>query len=77
VNDYDALRDHLKKQTLPNSCCVRADRGIVDAVAAARRAPRVVVETLRSPQEKIRSASPASPPATSRPGSRSGVRSSG
>jgi len=54
VNDYDALRDHLKKQTPPRiRADVRADRGDRRRVAAARRAPRVVWETLRSPQEKM------------------------
>jgi hypothetical protein len=61
VNDYDALRDYLKKQTRPEFV-LRFDEieEIIDASLprAAQRASWW--ETLRSPQEKCRNARPAS-----------------
>ena len=54
MNDYDALRDYLKKQTLPEFV-LTFDRieEIIDA-ALPRAAHRVSWwETLRSPQEKM------------------------
>jgi hypothetical protein len=54
VNDYDALRDHLKKQTLPEFV-LRFEQieEIIDA-ALPRAAHRASWwETLRSPQEKM------------------------
>jgi hypothetical protein len=70
VNDYDALRDYLKKQTRPEFV-LRFDEieEIIDA-ALPRAAQRASWwETLRSPQEKCRNARPASPAATSPRGS--------
>jgi hypothetical protein len=54
VNDYDALRDYLKKQTLPE-LVLRFEQieEIIDA-ALPRAAHRASWwETLRSPQEKM------------------------
>jgi hypothetical protein len=54
VNDYDALRDYLKQQTLPEFV-LSFDRieAIIDA-ALPRAAHRASWwETLRSPQEKM------------------------
>jgi hypothetical protein len=54
VNDYDLLRDHLKKQTLPE-LVLSFDKieEIIDA-ALPRAAHRASWwETLRSPQEKM------------------------
>jgi hypothetical protein len=65
VNDYDALRDYLKKQTRPEFV-LRFDEieEIIDA-ALPRAAQRASWwETLRSPQAR-----PASPAATSPRGS--------
>jgi hypothetical protein len=54
VNDYDALRDHLKKQTLPEFVLsFEQIEEIIDA-ALPRAAHRASWwETLRSPQEKM------------------------
>jgi hypothetical protein len=54
VNDYDALRDYLKKQKLPE--CVLSFEQIEEIIDAAlpRAAHRASWwETLRSPQEKM------------------------
>ena len=54
VNDYDALRDYLKKQQLPEFVLTFEQiEAIIDAVLprAAQRASWW--ETLRSPQEKM------------------------
>jgi hypothetical protein len=54
VNDYDALRDHLKKQHLPEFVLTFEEiEAIIDASLprAAHRASWW--ETLRSPQEKM------------------------
>jgi hypothetical protein len=54
VNDYDALRDYLKKQQLPE--LVLSFEAIEDIIGAAlpRAAQRASWwETLRSPQEKM------------------------
>jgi len=54
VNDYDLLRDHLKKQKLPEFVLTFAEiEEIIDATLprAAHRASWW--ETLRSPQEKM------------------------
>ena len=54
MNDYDALRDHLKKQTLPELVLsFEQIEAIIDAPLprAAQRASWW--ETLRSPQEKM------------------------
>jgi hypothetical protein len=54
VNDYDALRDYLKKQTLPELVLsFEQIEAIIDASLprAAQRASWW--ETLRSPQEKM------------------------
>jgi hypothetical protein len=64
VNDYDALRDYLKKQTRPEFVLRFVDAALP---RAAQRASWW--ETLRSPQEKCRNARPASPAATSPRGS--------
>src|SRR5258707_6413972 len=62
VNDYDPLRDYLKKQTLPEFVLsFEQIEEIIDA-ALPRAAHRASWwETLRSPQEKIpqRQAGPA------------------
>jgi hypothetical protein len=54
VNDYDALRDYLKKQTLPEFVLsFERIEEIIDA-ALPRAAHRASWwETLRSPQEKM------------------------
>jgi hypothetical protein len=54
VNDYDALRDYLKKQTLPEFVLTfERIEEIIDA-ALPRAAHRASWwETLRSPQEKM------------------------
>src|SRR5258705_4244007 len=54
VNDYDALRDYLKKQTLPEFVLsLEQIEQIIDA-ALPRAANRASWwETLRSPQEKM------------------------
>src|SRR6476660_7207926 len=54
VNDYDALRDYLKKQTLPEFVLgFEKIEEIIDA-ALPRAAHRASWwETLRSPQEKM------------------------
>jgi hypothetical protein len=54
VSDYDALRDHLKKQTLPEFVLsFEQIEAIIDA-ALPRAAHRASWwETLRSPQEKM------------------------
>jgi hypothetical protein len=54
VNDYDLLRDHLKKQTLPEfTLSFEKIEEIIDA-ALPRAAHRASWwETLRSPQEKM------------------------
>jgi hypothetical protein len=54
VNDYDALRDHLKKQKLPEfALSFEQIEAIIDA-ALPRAAHRASWwETLRSPQEKM------------------------
>jgi hypothetical protein len=54
VNDYDALRDYLKKQTLPEfALSFEQIEEIIDA-ALPRAAHRASWwETLRSPQEKM------------------------
>jgi hypothetical protein len=54
VNDYDALRDYLKKQKLPELVLSFAEiEAIIDA-ALPRAAQRASWwETLRSPQEKM------------------------
>ena len=69
--DYDLLRDYLKKQKLPEFVLsFEQIEEIIDA-ALPRAAQRASWwETLRSPQERCRSAKPALKPATSRPGLR-------
>jgi hypothetical protein len=54
VNDYDALRDYLKKQTLPEfELSFEAIETIIDA-ALPRAAHRASWwDSLRSPQEKM------------------------
>ena len=54
MNDYDALRDYLKKQTLPELVLSFEEiEAIIDA-ALPRAAQRASWwETLRSPQEKM------------------------
>ena len=54
VNDYDTLRDYLKKQTLPELVLTFVEiEEIIDA-ALPRAAHRASWwETLRSPQEKM------------------------
>ena len=54
VNDYDALRDYLKKQTLPELVLTfEAIEAIIDA-AQPRAAHRASWwDSLRSPQEKM------------------------
>src|SRR6201999_1112769 len=54
VNDYDALRDYLKKQTLPEFVLsFEQIEAVIDA-ALPRAAQRASWwETLRSPQEKM------------------------
>jgi hypothetical protein len=54
VNDYDALRDHLKKQTLPEFVLSFEQIEAIIGAALPRAAHRASWwETLRSPQERM------------------------
>ena len=71
VNDYDPLRDYLKKQKLPEFVLsFEQIEEIIDA-ALPRAAHRASWwETLRSPQEKMPQREACLEAATSRPGRR-------
>jgi len=72
VNDYDLLRDYLKKQKLPEFVLTFEQiEEIIDAALPARGASRLVVGDRAQPAgEDAASAKPASTAATSRPGRR-------
>jgi len=54
VNDYDALRDYLKKQKLPEFVLSFEEIEVIIDAALPRAAQRASWwETLRSPQEKM------------------------
>jgi hypothetical protein len=54
VNDYDALRDYLKKQTLPEfTLSFEQIEEIIDAALPRASHRASWWETLRSPQEKM------------------------
>src|SRR3954465_15107416 len=70
VNDYSALRDSLKRQTLPEfTLSFDEIEAIIDA-ALPRAAQRASWwDTTRAPEEKMPQREAASRAATSRPGS--------
>jgi hypothetical protein len=73
VNDYDLLRDYLKKQKLPEF--VLSFEQIEEILDARCRAPRTVRhggKRCAARRRRCRSARPVSKPATSRRGRRTG-----